>query len=879
MKLFIFRLLFIHYLSFLVPSLFADSDFVWYRKPGIASPPKQTQKIAEPLAPDIRSFVSNYCIKCHGPDKQKGGVRLDELPKQVKSLTELEKWHDVLDVLNSGTMPPEKSKQPNANSLVETLEDITKFIEDGRLYIGSTENRNIRRLNQREYRNTIVDLLGVELPISSIPEDNTIGDYDTNADSLTISAPQLEAYLELGKQALDLAIKPVNNVKQSKKPKRSVSEGEKLIEKTWKKRLEWIQRDMPKYQRFQVLVEQQMKWPEIAKKLKIPDETIAKRTYNELRRNTVNSPWNYYGDFSLSETGALLIPLGYPHKMDELIYRGLRDRPPGFYTIQIHCGIIKDDGKYPLYLKLSRGTRVDNKEIIGRVEITKKAPYNEPIIFKVYHDGVNANSHYMIDIEQKLPRVAQNPMEEKLGEDNVYGLWLDKIEQFGPIEDDEFTSGAQVLFGDIDPYNFSDNDVSGILTNFARLAFRGRRVSSNYISDLVDLYHWQLENTKVKHGYDKLAAIKVSLSVILSSPSFIYLAEDKTDGWISDRDLAVRLSYFLWGGPPTAEVWEWVAQGDLNKPANLVKIVDQMMDNPRFDRFLDGFTTQWLELDRLDILEIDKKQFPMFDEGVKSAAKKEPLAFFKYIFANNRPITDLIKSDYVVINETLAKFYGLEYSAGSGFSKVDLPTNSNRGGLLAQSAIMTLNTNGDRTSPVDRGAYIMKKFLDWGRLEPPPNVPELIVEKGGEPETVQDSLVAHSSLPQCMVCHQYIDPLGFGLENFNTVGLWRDYETLLVRKKGVRRAEKKEVPILAEGKIPNGKSFRGYKELQNALMTKQKSLARGLVKAMYTYALGRPINLFDEKVIDYIVDHVEKNKFEARSIIHAVVASKNFQIQ
>ncbi|MGB0373259.1 MAG: DUF1592 domain-containing protein [Opitutales bacterium] len=846
-----------------------DSSFVWYRKAGSDAPQKQQDIDVAIEAPDLQKFFGLYCIECHGPDFDEGDFRVDELPNRVSNEFELQRWQDVYDVLNSGYMPPKRETQPTQQHLLYALENLHSFMGESVDHLAIGENQKLRRLNRREYQNTIHDLLGVMVPMADIPEDNAVGDFDTNAEALTLSPSQLLSYLEIGRSTLDKSLP--ENFKEWEAfftpPDSVVLQGEDMRQQDLRRNKNAIRNMQAKYRKVQARLDAGATFEDLSKEKGTGDARSFSRQHRVLGRKAFNNGWIHYDKIPNSKTTAPLVPVG--NGLDELNLKKFRESPPGHYIMKVRASRIHRSGAAP-ELVLSRA-----KGVQGRAEVTHQGSGYGEYTFRIYLDPEDTRD-ITLSCELPLSNAQTSGLLSKLSQGKAMGIYVDEVELVGPYFDSQSQQTLKSVFENTNPFKLTDEQARLAIRKFASIAFRRQPVSVNYINELMELYQKELTRLRGKRKQaSTLEAMKLPMSVILASPSFIYLSENYSSNWISDRDLAVRLSYFLWGGPPDAELWKLVYNETLHIPGVLVQSIDRMISHYRFERFINGFTNQWLELDRMDILEIDRKKYPNYDGFTKESAKREPQEFVKFVFQNDLPLTDLIDSDYAIINPPLARFYGLPEPEGSGFQQVRLPFDSVRGGLLTQSAVLTLNSNGDRPSAVDRGAYILRKFLDWRHLEPPPNVPQLAIDGGNKIHTVREALSLHASMPQCMTCHQHIDPLGYGLENFDTVGKWRNSEKIV---SPTDLSQMVEAPIDSMGSMPGGKRrFNGVEGLKTELMKDRDLLVRSLAKSMYSYSLGRASNPTDGQVIDHIVQYVVSRNYSARALIHAVVASRNFQ--
>jgi hypothetical protein len=447
-------------------------------------------------------------------------------------------------------------------------------------------------------------------------------------------------------------------------------------------------------------------------------------------------------------------------------------------------------------------------------------------------------------------------------------LWIDWIEWEGPVAG----PGSQT---DVPPVLFpGETEARAVLERFAARAFRGKTPSAAYLDKLTALH-----DARVKSGDSFDQAIREPLSVILASPGFLYIQEigTKESGQgnkpseshspvpipLSQPELASRLSYFLWSAPPDDALLE----ADLTDPGALAREVDRLIASPKADEFVSGFVHQWLHLDRLDFFQFDTKQFRDFDESAKAAARREVYETFAHLLRNGGSLSRLLKSDEVHVNGLLATYYGIEGVSGDEFRPVKVPEGSPRGGLLGMAAVLAMGSNGERTSPVERGTWVLRYLLHHPPPPAPPNVPQLD-RLDGKPVSPRDRLLAHQEEPQCLQCHRKIDPIGFGLENFNAAGKWRevDYDP----------KTKKEWPIDPAGALHNGPAFKDYFELRDLVAARSDDFARGFTEALIEYGLGRPYGFTDDALASEIVARAKEEGFVIRGFIQALAASEAF---
>jgi hypothetical protein len=452
----------------------------------------------------------------------------------------------------------------------------------------------------------------------------------------------------------------------------------------------------------------------------------------------------------------------------------------------------------------------------------------------------------------------------------AFALWIDWIEVEGPYNDAHGVPPA--LAGMVpllakDP--IADAQVRVALEAFARAAFRGVAPSARYLDRLLALYQ-----ERRKAGEAPAVAMREPMAAVLASPHFLYLAEpaaDRQRRTLSDLELATRLAYFLWSAPPDDALLAHASAGDLHQPAVLHAEVERLLASPRAMAFVSGFTAQWLGMDRLDFFQFDPLRFPEFCKSVKTSAKEEVYQTVALLLHDDLGLGLLLKSDFVVVDAVLAVYYGLPDVRGDAFRRVALPKDSPRGGLLGMAGILAMGGNGERTSPVERGAWVLRKLLHSPPPPAPANVPQLM-RLEGKLLTTRERIAAHQGEPQCASCHRKIDPIGFGLENFDAAGRWRTEDSYEAKGQG-----RKTWTIDPAGAFHGGPAFHDYSALRDLIAARADDFALGFSEALVAYALGRPCGFSDQPLIDALRERARPRGYALREFIHGLVASPAFQ--
>jgi mono/diheme cytochrome c family protein len=404
----------------------------------------------------------------------------------------------------------------------------------------------------------------------------------------------------------------------------------------------------------------------------------------------------------------------------------------------------------------------------------------------------------------------------------------------------------------------------GIVGDFARRAWRSP-ITAEELDRLMKLYELARSDGDSFEG-----GVKLAMKAVLVSSRFLFLGQARGPEVAStapqpldDFALASRLSYFLWSSMPDDELLNLAERGQLR--ANQTAQVKRMLASPKAIALVDNFAGQWLQIRSLESFQPDRKLFPEYDPALRIAMQRETELFFENILREDRSVFDFLTGDYTFVNARLAKLYGLPGVNGESFQRVSLASTPRRG-VLTHASVLTLTSNPNRTSPVKRGLWVLENLLGTPPPPAPPNVPELDDKARNLAGTLRQQMEQHRANPSCASCHARMDPIGFGLENFNAIGAWRDKEG--------------EAPIDPSGKLVTGDAFAGAAELTEVLATKRrKEFLHCLAEKMLTYALGRGMEYHDRPALEKIAQALDQNQGKFSSLILAVTESFPFQMR
>lgn len=848
-----------------------------------------------------RHLLEMHCQKCHGPESQEGQVRLDNLPLAITTVESAERWQKVLNVMNSGDMPPEEEPQPDGPAKADFLDNLAHVMVAARKSLGDQRGSiTMRRLNRREYKNTLRELLGAEINVSELPADTGNGNFDTVGANLFMSGNQFEQYHALGREAVEEAFAR-HAARATVQKYRYEAEGSlprvvRVIhdEIEGKERADrWVKAvsgaaARPENERTVAELRQASK-----------SDSIFRRSWSRIsgapapelfgfisaensadKANGAANPYHlpyhehYLKQPSLDTGAYLAFQTLHPSILDThyLWMVVPHTWQPGDFTVRIRLAGNQHATSDRRFIEFGIHPRFG--QVLSTHEVT--GTMHEPQVIEIpltltRKHADTADRTLFIREKASLDTNEQagkrfNEGKKANGIGPEYAIWIDwmEVERRQPRQD-AMPAGLAALGIPVDDKTpVKKEDLRAAFQRFCLEAFRGTPPPESFIDRLLVVY-----DIRRTAGDKHPAALKETLAVALASPMFLYLAEPSAGERLrplTDAELAARLSYFLWGAPPDSQLRELAAGGKLARPDVLAMQTERLLDDPRSEGFLKPFIYQWLGLDRLDFFQINRDLYPAFDDSTRLAAKNEVYETMQRLLRENGSVRDLLKADYVVVNNVLARYYGIDGIQGDVFRKVPLPEGSPRGGLLGMAAVNLMGGNGEQTSPVERGAWVLRKLLDAPPPPAPANVPA-ISRLADKVVTPRERLRLHQEQPQCASCHRTIDPIGLGLENFDAVGQWRTEE----RYRGGTPWK-----IEPAGALHNGPAFRDYFELRDIIASEHDAFARGISRALVEYALGRPCGFGDEPLVEAMIDRSKTKNFPVREFIQALVASEAF---
>ncbi len=781
---------------------------------------------AQDFAEEVLPFLQQHCLRCHGEEVQEAEFRIDQLSRDFLRGDDKAAWLEVLDRVSSGEMPPEEEMdRPSAAESARLVQLLSKCLLEGEAgRLAARGPVSYHRLTRKEYANTIRDLLGVDFDASDpsvlIEEDRWRG-MDRIGSALSLSPAHLEKYLAAGEAILDEAY-----------PARATA------------------------------------------------SSLLRRSAIDLVGGAKNySPRSMARLAESGDLDRIRIDL-WPGQTLRIEPEGAWLRQAGRYRIRAQLsGLLSPEGRAPqLVIMASSIDRLLHASEIATAE-------DEPIIIDFEaHLPLGALQFALRNASpgpSLLPRIrrqgtkpflsmAEGRIPWQLALTNkanapLYPLLiLDWVEWEGPLARDADGLAASYL-----PEDLVDRSAARPgLTRFAEKAFR-RPLRSGEIDSYLELAAAELQQ-----GSDPRSAIKTSMLAILCSQDFLFLREGSTEQKterLSDWELASRLSYFLWSSMPDAELFALAREARLSKAGVLQGQVERMLAHPAAARFAEDFPRQWLQLHRVGMFPPDRELYPEYDAALERSMISEPMAFFSRVLEQNLSLREFINSDWSMLDEGLARHYGIEGVSGPELRSVVLGKEIERGGLLTQAAILSLTSDGNRQRPVHRGVWLMQSI--FGEYPPPP--PAIVepiepIPIDEEKTSFRSQLEAHRSDKNCMACHRRIDPLGLAFENYDAIGRWREKEVL-------QMGAGEHPAVDASGTLADGRSFADVREFKSLLLANMNDFNAAFIEKLASYALRRPMHLEDRAALAEIAGKSVAQDYRLADLIQALVLSDLFQ--
>ena len=767
--------------------------------------------------------VEDYCVKCHNTNDWAGSIAFDtlsanEVPKDSKI------WEAAIKKLRSGLMPPPTEKQqPDraaVRSMVNWLETTLDKAQEAAPHVGHVP---LRRLNRREYANSVRDLLGLEIDAATwLPQDPLKDDFDTNAESLQMNATFMDQAVTASRSIALLAAGNSNSVP---------------LETTYG----------------------------LVPNMILSLAAAPAAGSGNQRRYKDGMPFGTRGGMSALHNfpadGEYVLTIG-----DMALARTV----PNMEFENTVIALL--DGKE--FWRTTLGGEEDHTAIDQRLD-DAVAQINGRLKDIRFHATAGQHTLAVTFLRRSYAESDSRTLQYQAGDDRRPANALEGGQHRVPAVHAFQVKGPVKITGMSDSVSrkkiFTCRPTSGaeervcaekIVGRLARQAFR-RPVTDE---DMVPLMRFYEKGQKVD-SFE--GGVRESIAAILVSPHFLYRAESAVDQGaraLTDLELASRLAFFLWSSLPDEALLSLAEKGQLSKPEVLKAQVHRMIADPRGISLTRDFAFQWLNVAKMDAIVPSAALFQnasgVYDP--RPALKKELELFMDSILRADRPVTDLLTADHTFINEQVALIYGYTDIRGNGFHKVTL-ADPNRHGLLGKGAVLMVTANPNRTAPVLRGAWILERILGTPPAVPPPNVPDLGEAIKGKPATVREQTEVHRRNPACASCHAVMDPLGFALENFDTVGAYRTIDPL----------SRQVIDSVAT--MPDGLTLSGPADLHKALAARSDQFAQIISEKLMTYAVGRLIDYSDMPAVRTVVRQAKPEGLSFESLVMGVVNSDAFR--
>ena len=741
--------------------------------------------------PKLEQFFAQNCVKCHGPEKQKGEVRLDKSAGTLFADKEL--LETIAAVLEAGEMPPEEAPQPAAAIRSQAVQIIEKRI------LAQRPDNPLKRLTRAEYTHTLHDLFGVNFDFTGfLPPDHVEHGFDKFGEAHLMSPHQVMAYLKTA--------------------------------------------------RF------------IAERV-LPDAKPGTRTWEFDVRH-------FHGSKNFATGGG-----GDYRDGDDYVLTGFRP-----YRSNLHFStdpesheqfVIPAFGVYRLEVK-AYSEKSKEGEVIGINLGDGRHPTSFRNIRRIPmpHGSKGFTTELTLKVGDQLAftfdsaRVPGRTLEKKPHKGPA--MRFSHVKVTGPLTEQWPTAAMKAI---LPKPNMKPTE----LVDHIALLLTQRPLTAEDRKAFV-----KIAQTQEKSGASMTATARSVLIALLTSPHFIYKSESPE---LTSVELAHRLSYFLWNSVPDAKLLAFAKSGELSKDPSAQ--VERMLKDAKAGRFIDDFTRQWLQRDKVDNFGPDVRVFKDVRRMTVDSMGREGRELFRHLLDKGLSMEHFIDSDFVMANDRLARFYGLPAVESDAFIPVKLPKGSERGGLVAQAGFLKLTSTDFATSPIHRGSWILKNLYNE-RIEPPADI--LI----NEPDirgttTIREAILKHQELESCARCHSKIDPLGFALEYYDPVGRrrgeYRHVEELPVERNGTTFTKKlkfTKVPIDATMKLPNGREVRDLPTLKAALMADKVRILKGIIGKLISYAHGRDVTRADRAYIDEVFKSAAGQNDSLRAVVHAIVAHPEF---
>lgn len=772
----------------------------------------------------VKPFFAQHCVRCHDAKKQSGDLRLDGLTVDYSSPKIMGHWEEIMNRINSGDMPPKEEPRPDAAEVARVAEWIAAELHEAEAVrqASGAERVSFRKLTREEYANSIRDLLGVSFDVSGptgLPEDPDWKGFERIGSVLSLSPAHMEKYLAAAELVLDeaLSLRP--------EPTRETIRWTPFEMRYGNARKEFEARGIADRVRLDLIPNNHVSdtWP------------LEIKTSGEYRLRIKLS--------GLRPAGGIAPRLKvYFSSIDKTVLEQDVDAPEG-KPITLEARFHLAAGKYP-------------------VRLANSVPGPEPGARRSRH---GPGGSVFTDMRNRAP------WQLKLTDDDYRPieptLIVDSVEWDGPIVDTWPTAAHRRIFFGGEQATTDFKYAREILARFAAQAWR-RPVTDAEVERILKPFE-----TALLAGDSFETAVRQGLIAVLCAKSFLYLEEGRAAeqrDTLNDWELASRLSYFLWSAPPDQRLIDLARDAKLHDRETLLGETRRMLADPKAAAFAKSFPRQWLQLRRVGMFAPDKALYPEYDDNLEQSMVAETIGMFGEVLRENGSIRDFLDSDWTMLNERLARHYGIAGVQGDRMRRVTLRPEDHRGGLLTHASVLSLTSDGTRHRPVHRGAWVLESIVGKPAPPPPANVPALTAVAADQRKlSVREKLELHRSDPNCTACHNKIDPLGIAFDNYDAVGRWRTTET---SKEGTGA----DPTLDPSGRLADGRAFKDSADLRKLLVADDDKFAAAFGEKLATYALRRSLTFGDREALRPIVDDAERQDYRLVSFIEELVTSPLF---
>ena len=786
---------------------------------------------------DIEPILKKHCYRCHTESNDESELYLDQLDPNIETGKDTGFWHEALNQLNEGRMPPKEAQPLTDRDLISLTTWLESEIRKASELRRDTGGRQVmRRMNRYEYQYTLEDILGIALDYREhLPPDLSGDDgLKTNGSLLGMSPVLMEAYLKVADMALleaiPDAVQPVLREKLTSLQVTTI--------RGQKKRNNKSQPKIP-------LADGVKPKPSII----APTFGLKQTAFDhDLPRKVTFEKRPFSGRFAITiELKAEPSTNGRTPELTVLVGH----RASGDYTPKKILGQIM----------INPTDELQSIRMVGDIE-------NFPLGNKEgYYNGSGSHdvTHLSVWIWNTATPQTKVPFGTAIQDIDEPLLDIRSVSLEGPLLGGFPSERARELLPALTEESDEQVAAADALALFLRRVFR-RSVTQADVEKYLSFFNDFRDITG-----DYRTAMRKTFATAMLSPEFIFLLEptpsDSQPRTLTAHELATRMSYFLWASAPDLELLNLADSGELLDEKVLHVQVTRMRNDPRFKRFTDHFTTQWLGLDRMQHVAVNPETFPEFSDELREDLVLETSLFSGYIFDNDLSLKNLIRSDFAIVNRELAKHYRISPVDGAHFRRVDLGDQSRPGGILPQGTISLLGSDGMESNPIYRGVWLNKRLFADPPPPPPPGAPPL-EETNRENLTLKQQIALHRKAAACARCHDHLDPWGIAFEQFNALG----------QLKGHGNSTDQSVKFDASTTLPDGTEIKGMRALQDHLIeARSEEFAEAVVRRISEYALGRKLDFSDEDTIVKLSRRLIENDFRPSSLLEDVVMSKAFR--